>query len=1067
MSCLLRVAVCILTLALWTGGTSSLQAASLPGQELLHASRQLAEAGRLDDAIASANDALRRLPDVAGAYAVAVEPWVYYDLARWEAERGRSDEARRLGAESIRRAELAYGVDSPALASLLTQQARLHRNAGACKQALADLDRVAENFSAWKAGGDIRADLLADALLELFWLRREMGLQEAAASTLKEAGTLAPLPDAALLRFESARFIFALDQHDAERAAEVAGRARASFGDESFARPTLVWMSALVSRQRGDLTAATQLLDEFLSSATDEVPAPDWARAWRELGVVEGLRGRFVVAESHFQQALRLYDHLPAESIQRSDIHANLGWVYRWLGDLEQARFHYDTALRGSTACTGGNDRRTVSTLLERTRLYLETGAVTAAMNDARRAEQIVLALETPPPLAQAYVNHALAQVHVRLGQFAEAERLARGTIARILEVRGPDGEDLVPVYTLLAEVALLQREPAAARDWALEAVRIRERSGAASFWGLGTALSLLVASQAEIGADPRLQESLERFLDVSTEYLALAATRGSRILPEVGRHRRTLERVADALATSPIETSETAWARLVQIPHLSEASALAASAATMVGADPGSRDLVRQRVEVGERLQARQSQLSNLLEQREAVDEALVRRLLTELDDDRVIVRDLNARLQASSATGARFLIPRIVDLQTLADLLQPWEALLVQMLTDSHTHTLIVLGGGAVHHRSAPIGKAVVRRHVSRLRRSLDLALPLAERLAFDDRAAHELYLAAIAPAADLLVGVSEIVVVADDAYQSIPWSVFRAGPPPRAGSDTRDRGEFLIDRFAVSMVPSPDIFETLRRHQQRRPAPKPFIGFGNPLLSGRAGAAPRQPDSLVRDFLRGPGASDVLELEPLPHTADELQAMAKLLGAGPDDVRTGAGATRRAVREADLQQYRIVSFATHGLVSGEFRGLAEPALVLTPDERDGLEDNGLLVSSEISALQLSAELVILSACNTGRSDSEAGASGLPGLVRSFLTAGAESLLVSHWAVSSEATVPLMTTVIRSMQDDASTSRAEALRRAMIWMKDGGAGGSFTNPAYWAPFMLVGNSALRADRG
>jgi CHAT domain-containing protein len=148
--------------------------------------------------------------------------------------------------------------------------------------------------------------------------------------------------------------------------------------------------------------------------------------------------------------------------------------------------------------------------------------------------------------------------------------------------------------------------------------------------------------------------------------------------------------------------------------------------------------------------------------------------------------------------------------------------------------------------------------------------------------------------------------------------------------------------------------------------------------------------------------------------------------------------------------------VHFATHGLVAGEVKGLAEPALVLTPPgegtDSTALEQDDLLTASEVAQLKLNADWVILSACNTAAGDA-GNAEALSGLARAFFYAGARSLLVSHWPVNSEAAVKLTTRIFAQKSD---VGRAEALRQAMLVTI--AEGGRSAHPSYWAPFVVVG---------
>jgi CHAT domain-containing protein len=159
-------------------------------------------------------------------------------------------------------------------------------------------------------------------------------------------------------------------------------------------------------------------------------------------------------------------------------------------------------------------------------------------------------------------------------------------------------------------------------------------------------------------------------------------------------------------------------------------------------------------------------------------------------------------------------------------------------------------------------------------------------------------------------------------------------------------------------------------------------------------------------------------------------------------------------------ELTKYRILHFATHGALAGELKPGAEPGLIFTPPPSEGsLEDDGYLSASEIAALKLDADWVILSACNTAAGGAQ-GAEALSGLARAFFYAGTRSLLVSHWAVDSNATVKLITKTLGTMAADKSIGRSEALRRSMLAMIEGGEPQE-AHPTYWAPFVVVGEGS------
>jgi CHAT domain-containing protein len=189
--------------------------------------------------------------------------------------------------------------------------------------------------------------------------------------------------------------------------------------------------------------------------------------------------------------------------------------------------------------------------------------------------------------------------------------------------------------------------------------------------------------------------------------------------------------------------------------------------------------------------------------------------------------------------------------------------------------------------------------------------------------------------------------------------------------------------------------------------------------------------------------------------------LCAVAKDLKVSANDILLGAKATETTLKRLDLAQYRVLHFATHGTLAGEIEGTSEPGLILTPPKQQSDLDDGYLSASEVAALKLDADWVILSACNTAAGGSDK-AEALSGLARAFIYAGARALLVSHWAVESGATVKLITGAVGAISRDAKVGRAEALRQAMLAMIDKGEPHE-AHPSYWAPFIVVGEGAAR----
>ena len=190
--------------------------------------------------------------------------------------------------------------------------------------------------------------------------------------------------------------------------------------------------------------------------------------------------------------------------------------------------------------------------------------------------------------------------------------------------------------------------------------------------------------------------------------------------------------------------------------------------------------------------------------------------------------------------------------------------------------------------------------------------------------------------------------------------------------------------------------------------------------------------------------------------------MKAIAAKLGASASDIHLGSNATETNVKRLPLADYRVVYFATRGLVAGDVEGLGEPSLALTlPNEPSELDD-GLLTASEVAQLKLNADWVVLSACNTA-AGGKPGAEALSGLARAFFYAGARALLVSHWRIDSKAATRLATSTFDIMKSNQTIGRAEAVRRAMLAYLDDRSDIWNAYPGFWGSFSLVGEGAAR----
>lgn len=298
------------------------------------------------------------------------------------------------------------------------------------------------------------------------------------------------------------------------------------------------------------------------------------------------------------------------------------------------------------------------------------------------------------------------------------------------------------------------------------------------------------------------------------------------------------------------------------------------------------------------------------------------------------------------------------------------------------------------------------------------------------------------------------------------TLPWNALLTMPPKQDQPFLLRDAAWLPKTYALSLLPSVVSLDQLRSKLSASRARRPFLGVGAPKLAGAP--EPRQEISLASVFVAKGIANRaaIADLDALPETADELHEVARIMGATDSDVLLGAQATERELRGKPLNDYRVISFATHALVAGDIEGVTEPALVLTPGDGEyRVKNDGLLTASEVENLTLDANLVILSACNTAASDGRASGRGLSGFADSFFLAGTRSLAVTQWEVGSEEAKRLGAGLIAHAAGSQNSGVAEGLRLSMLDYISQAPRDYLANPRFWAPFMIAGDGAVRPE--
>jgi len=491
-----------------------------------------------------------------------------------------------------------------------------------------------------------------------------------------------------------------------------------------------------------------------------------------------------------------------------------------------------------------------------------------------------------------------------------------------------------------------------------------------------------------------------------------------------------------------------------------------------------------------------------------------LLRRRLAALDTR---ISEIDGTFASKFPEFTALATPKPLSISEARGLLGKDEALVVFLDTNAHytmeAETFVfIVTRDAQRWMRVNIGSEALAREIAAIRCGLDASAWLAagskcveltgasytsqddrsgRPLPFDVRRAHALYKSLLGPADTVIEG-KHLLIVASGSLTQLPFNVLVTDAPVRGADQGSGGAAWLARAHAITILPSVSSLKALRRNARASAATEPYLGLGNPSLSGDCGPpiipdrCPQEASTLASAqhvpmvsrsagvvaassrYYRS-GAGDVAALRQLcalPDTEHELTCVAKSLGAGRSSLKLGPDMSEREVKSLELSRYRIVHFATHGLLAGEMGQLsaakAEPALVLTPPAVASENDDGLLTASEIAGLKLDADWVVMSACNTAAAGAES-AEALSGLARAFFYAGARALLVSHWPVNSYAATMLTSRTFAELSKDRTIGRSEGLRRATVALMDDRDRPWAAHPSVWAPFIVVGEGGAR----
>jgi CHAT domain-containing protein/tetratricopeptide (TPR) repeat protein len=780
---------------------------------------------------------------------------------------------------------------------------------------------------------------------------------------------------------------------------------------------------------------------------------PDVAQALNNLAALDRDQGRYAEAEPLYKRSLAIRERaLGPDHPDVATVLNNLAVLYGNQGRYAEAEPLYKRALTIREKALGPDHPDVAAALNNLADLYRSQGRYADAEPLYKRSLAIWEKALGPdhPDVARALNN--LATLYDEQGRYAEAEPLYKRAQAIYEKALGPDHPDVATALNNLAVLYGSQGRYAEAEPLLKRALAIYEKALGPDHPDAAAALNNLAALYAHQGryadALPLVRTTIaNKSANISPALPVLFGAQGAKLIAAD-------EAIDDGLNVMQRASQTSAGKALNEL-----AVRFAAGNDRLAQLVRRDQDLASEAVRLDKAISAA---VSNEPSKRDAAAEQRIRDRIAAITKER---DDLGKTFAQEFPDYAALSNPQPLTVKDIQALLADDEAIVVVNVGDKKSYVWAVTQRQA-DWKELTVTTAEVSKAVSALRAGLDFdnVKP------FDAQASFALYQEILAPAEDMLRGKPRLSLVLTGALTSLPPQLLVTRDP--AGKALKDV-DWLVRTHAVTVLPSIASLKVLRGKSAVADARNPLIGFADPVFDPRGfkqNARLAAAETAARG-VRG-AVADISELKAklkrLQETANELRQVAASVHADPADVILGRDATETRVKQEKLDQYRIVYFATHGLLAGDVADFAklnaEPALVLSLPEKPTEFDDGLLTASEVAQLKLNADWVVLSACNTASGD-KPGAEALSGLARAFFYAGGRSLLVSNWEVETESAVVLMVGTFAALATDPKLSHGEALQKSMLALIDDAHHPDWADPKYWAPFVVVGDPAKQAN--
>ena len=831
----------------------------------------------------------------------------------------------------------------------------------------------------------------------------------------------------------------------------------------------------------GEYTKALEFCNQALSIRRELNDERGMATVLNSLGNTYGNTGQYQRALDLYTQSQELYAKFGNDGGQAVEFN-NLGWLYASLGDYEKAIEFYNKALE--IFRKQGNQFRQGNTLSNIAVNYADLGDFKKALEINLEALKLRIAASNAEGEAVTYSN--IASCYSNLGDKQKALEYYRRAI-EIHRTRSP--RQLASSLRNMGGVYRELGDTQKATECLNESLEITRRIGDQS--GEAGTLSLLA----------RVERDQGKLVDArSHSEAALASVESLRVNLKDRKLRTSFfasvrkyhevyidvlmqlhkENPAGGFDVAALEASENARARSL-LESLMEAGAEIGQ-----GVDPAlvARErTLRQSISDKAELQMR------LLSGNHTKEQAT--NMSRELDALTTEYEQLQTKIRQSSPRYVALTQPVSLTLREIQSRLLDPDTVLIEYALGEDKSYVFLVSSTSLKTFELPKRDEVEKasRGVYDLLTASDRVVPnetLEQRSKRLDQADRD-YPAAAAALSRMLLGPlasdlksRRLLIVGEGILQYVPFGALPdPNPGTRGGGNGETRGMIADRRVAASSdslvgsapliashevisLPSASVLGVLRRETKDRPGGSktiavfadPVFGAQDPRIDSTSKNKTADSSSLAQagDVKRSAEEAGLNGFPRLRFSRQEADQIMRLVSRNNSFEALDFAANKSAATSADLKQYRIVHFATHSLINSRHADLS--GIVLSLVDQDGQPQNGFLRLYDIYNMNLSAELVVLSACQTALGKDIKG-EGLVGLTRAFMYAGASRVVASLWRTEDRATAVLMNRFYESMLTGKGMSPAAALRKAQLsmWQDQ-----RWKHPRYWAAFTLQG---------